>query len=356
VLVQIVVADETFAGLSALLKTAALENPNFVGQLIHVPAGMEAEELSGILEAEKRGGIEPLVRYEHGARNIQRWHEVPHQDDVQIPLRDRGVYLITGGTGRLGTLFANEILAQTPAAGVVLAGRGPLAGARFDARVGYRQVDLADLEQVRRLIASVHDEYGRLDGILHIAGMNADNSIVKKTAAEFSQVLMPKVTGTFHLDQATQDVDLDFFVLFSSIASATGNAGQADYAAANGFMDQFAASRNRQVAAQQRHGRTRSINWSLWQAGGMHVDPATLELVRQTTGIQSLQTANGLSAFHRSLALPHDQLLVVEARCRNDDFLQTARLFEPSAITPVKRPATAPPPLSTSCSSRSNGC
>ena len=91
-----------------------------------------------------------------------------------------------------------------------------------------------------------------------------------------------------------------------------GNVGQADYATANGFMDQFAAYRNRQVAAGQRRGRTLSINWPLWQAGGMRIDPASEELLRQATGMQPMRTATGLQAFYRSLAAPYDQVLVVE--------------------------------------------
>src|SRR5262249_11772520 len=129
---------------------------------------------------------------------------------------------------------------------------------------------------------------------------------------EFRGVLTPKVTGTYNLDQASQDVGLDFFALFSSIAGAMGNVGQADYATANGFMDQFAAYRNRQVAAERRRGRTLSINWPLWQAGGMGIDPASRELLRQTTGIHLMRTATGLKAFYRSLASPYDQTLVVE--------------------------------------------
>ena len=103
--------------------------------------------------------------------------------------------------------------------------------------------------------------------------------------------------GTFHLDQASQGVELDFFVLFSSIAGALGNVGQADYACANSFMDQFAAYRNRQVAANRRHGRTRSINWPLWRDGGMGIDAARLEWLQRTTGLQRLQTANGMRAY-----------------------------------------------------------
>src|SRR5205085_4428716 len=90
------------------------------------------------------------------------------------------------------------------------------------------------------------------------------------------------------------------------------NVGQADYAAANGFLDRFAAHRNRLVSAKQRHGRTRSINWPLWQAGGMAIDPVSRERLQRATGLQPLRTATGIEAFHRIVALPHDQILVAE--------------------------------------------
>jgi polyketide synthase PksN len=326
VLVQIVVGDDferaLLAGLSGLLKTAALENPRFIGQLMLVPAGVEAEPLARHLRDEKTLGFPPLVRYEQGARRVLRWQDVPAAlDEPATAFKDRGVYLITGGLGGLGVLFAREILDRAPEARVVLSGRSALSAekqalldglsAQAD-RVSYRQVDLADADQVKRLIAGVLYDHYQLDGILHCAGMTADRFILKKTGTEFTQVLEPKVTGTFHLDQATQGVELDFFVLFSSIAGALGNVGQADYATANGFMDQFAAYRNRRVAAGERRGRTLSINWPLWQAGGMGIDPGGLELLQQTTGMLPMPTATGMRAFHRSLALPHDQILIVE--------------------------------------------
>ena len=168
-------------------------------------------------------------------------------------------------------------------------------------RVSYRQLDLEDLDEVEKVMAAVQQEYGQLNGILHSAGMIADNFIVKKTGSEFKRVLGPKVTGTWNLDAATKDMELDFFVLFSSVASVMGNVGQADYASANGFMDQFAAYRNRLVAEGQRHGRTRSINWPLWQDGGMRLDAASQELLQKTTGLQPMETSSGMRAFHRSL-------------------------------------------------------
>ena len=141
------------------------------------------------------------------------------------------------------------------------------------------------------------------------------------------------------MDQASRDVKLDFFVLFSSVAAALGNVGQADYACANGFMDQFAEYRNGLVAAGERHGRTRSINWGLWQAGGMRIDEKTQELAQQTTGLQPMQTERGLAGFYCSMALPYDQMLVAEGNLSKiTTSLQPSRSF----IPPSDLPATAP--------------
>ena len=318
VLVQIVVADvdeqRLFAGLAALLRTARLENPHFAGQLLLVSPAMAAEDLARRLREEAGRPAETLVRHRpDGVRQVLRWEEVAaNEEHVPVAFKDDGVYLITGGAGGLGLLFANEILGRTREARVILTGRRKREIPIHSDRLRYHQTDLGDTDQAERLVAAIREQYGRLDGILHSAGVIADRFLLKKTVAEFRDVLAPKVTGTFNLDQASRHVELDFFVLFSSLAGAVGNLGQADYATANAFMDEFAAHRNRQVVAGQRHGRTRSINWPLWEAGGMQIDPAGRELLERTAGIRLMQTATGLGAFHRILASPWDQMLVAE--------------------------------------------
>jgi polyketide synthase PksN len=356
VLFQVVVVedqeDTLLAGLSGLLKTAALENPRLVGQLIRVPGNTMVEELGRYLEAEKARRPDPVIRYGHGVRQVLRWREVAgDREEPSLAFKDEGVYLITGGLGGLGMLFAREILKQVRQAKVILAGRSTLSPEkqtlleRLSAPSGcvsYRQVDLCDTGKVRRLIGDIQREYGRLSGILHCAGQIADNFILKKSSAEFSQVLAPKVSGTCNLDQATKDVDLDFLVLFSSLAGALGNVGQADYAAGNGFMDQFAAYRNGQVAAGQRRGRTRSINWGLWQAGGMKIAAAGEELLEQTTGIKPMPAAAGIEAFYSSLALPYAELLAVEGdveKIRRGLFGVTAAPSEPPVEQQVQAAA-----------------
>src|SRR6266545_1592443 len=357
-LVQVVVAEHQeqalFAGLSALLKTAGQENPQLIGQLILVPAHTPAEELAVRLQEEmSRGpaaGLDTLIRYGDGSRQFLGWQEAPEGEGrPPIVFKDGGVYLITGGLGGLGLLFTREILAQTSEARVVLTGRSALTPEKdalleglsgHAGRVSYRQADVVELDQVEQLIGAIQEVYGRLNGVLHSAGVIADDFILKKSSAKFREVLAPKVIGTYNLDQASRNVELDFFVLFSSLAGALGNLGQADYAAANGFMDQFAAYRNRQVAAGARRGRTLSINWPLWEAGGMGVDAATQELLRQTTGMEPMRTATGLHAFYRSLAAPYDQTLVIEGALTQIRRVLLARPAVPSEPR-AKQPAVA---------------
>jgi polyketide synthase PksN len=145
-------------------------------------------------------------------------------------------------------------------------------------------------------------DHGRLSGIVHSAGVIADALLVNKSAEQFRGVLAPKVQGTTWLDEATKDLALDFMLLFSSIAGSLGNVGQADYAAANGYLDAFAQWRNEQVAAGLRRGMTLSIGWPLWADGGMAVDDATRTLLRTTTGMEALPTAEGLRVLRQALA------------------------------------------------------
>ncbi|MET3210645.1 UNVERIFIED_CONTAM: PfaD family protein [Paenibacillus sp. PvR008] len=319
-LVQIVVPaqgdGQVFAGLSALLKTAQLENPNLVGQLIEVD---DASNLAETLRENARCADDVHVRYQGGKRWGTGWSEVePGEEVLRIPWKDQGVYLLTGGAGGLGRIFAGEIARQVKGATLVLTGRGPLSAEKqaelqsLDANVVYWQVDVTDFAGVMQLIESIQAEHGALHGILHSAGVIRDNLILKKTTAELQDVLAPKVAGAVHLDEATQHLPLDFFVTFSSVAGAIGNPGQADYATANAFLDAFAGYRNERVANGKRSGRTLSINWPLWQDGGMQVEQETEQTLRETLGMIPMQTATGIRALYQGMAAEQDQILVVE--------------------------------------------
>ncbi len=339
-LVQLVVPvqdhQQVFSGLSGLLKTAWLENPVLVGQLIEMDVEQDSAAMINILQENSRGSIEPHIRYQLGRRHVAVWTEIKASGEaISIPWKDRGVYLITGGTGSLGLIFAEEITRQARDTALILVGRSPLRGdtkARIEeiealgARVVFRQADVADKRAVEDLIRDIQEEFGKLDGIVHSAGMVSDNFIIKKTQEELQNVLAPKVTGVVNLDQACKEIPLDFFILFSSVAGSLGNIGQADYAAANAFMDAYAKYRSTLVERAQRQGRTISVNWPLWKEGGMRIDGET-EKIMEGMGMFAMETGAGIRALYQSLASEKNQVMVLEGHASQ---LRETLLQQPS--------------------------
>ncbi|PCE28606.1 hypothetical protein BWP39_00005, partial [Paraburkholderia acidicola] len=321
-LLQVVVPSrgqaELLSGLSGLLRTATLEFPRLSTQLLEFDAAPVG--LAGLLQDNARQPAQAHLRYQDGVRLAPAWDEVAHAADVPaLPWRERGVYLLTGGLGGLGRLLATEILAQAPGATVVLCGRAaPDAdAAQWLARTGaaagglvYRQADVSDAAQVQAIVAEIVDRFGALHGIVHSAGVLRDSYLPGKTPAQIAAVLAPKVAGTVHLDQATQALDLDLFVLFAAGAGALGNPGQADYAAANAFLDAYAGWRNRQVAVGGRRGQTVAIDWPLWADGGMRISDTLRAAIEASNGMRALERDEGMSALYRSIASGHAQLLV----------------------------------------------
>jgi acyl transferase domain-containing protein len=349
VLVQVVVPTDgkraVFSGLAGLLKTARLENPKLVGQLIEVEPGEDASSIAAKLLDNGRTPVEVQVGYRNGSRRVRGWSEVADvQTPAPLPWRDQGVYMITGGAGGLGRIFAAEIVQRTKGATVVLLGRSApdddlrevLAQTGSDgARIVYRQADLTRRDEVLEAVSWILGEFGSLNGVLHAAGTLRDGFIVKKTDDDFRAVLAPKVAGTLYLDDATGDLPLDFFVLFSSLSGSFGNPGQADYATANAFLDAFAGYRVQEVGQGRRHGKTVSISWPLWSDGGMQVDAETRNNLRERTGLVPLETEAGLALFSRAV-VQGGALAVMAGDCRR---ARALFLAEPSAFQAV--PASA---------------
>ncbi|MBW8851154.1 MAG: SDR family NAD(P)-dependent oxidoreductase [Xanthomonadales bacterium] len=332
-LLQIVVpdtdADAVCIGLSGLLKSAHRENPQVRGQLLVVDPAIDAEALAALLDAESRQARETLVRHRGNVRDVADWRvlaDAADADGVGDVFKDAGVYVVTGGLGGLGLRFAHRIATVASRARIVLTGRGtaadiaasPAKRAALEALQAvcagaeYRPLDLSDARGTADAIAAIVRDHGRIDGLLHCAGMTEDGFLLRKPVEAFERVLAPKVAGTWHLDQATQALDLDFFLLFSSLTSAVGNLGQTDYAAANGFLDEFAAHRNRLRDAGLRRGLTQAIRWPYWAQGGMRLEASALDQLHRTTGTRPMATDTAMRLFRRSLATGLDQTLALE--------------------------------------------
>jgi polyketide synthase PksN len=317
--------DEQLSALAALLRTVHRETPAIAAQLIEVAAGASTEDLAAILA--ENANDEAEVRYDGGGRTVTRWREIAAPQRSQSPWRDHGVYLITGGAGGLGKLWAEAIAEKVDGARIILAGRSPwddaqhaalTARLRNGATIAYRQVDIGDAAAATALIGDIEREHGVLHGVIHAAGVTRDSFLVNKTPDELYAVLRPKVSGTLNLDRATAHLPLDLFILFSSVAGAFGNVGQADYALANAFMDRYAAQR-----ARRRHGRTLSVGWSLWAAGGMTVGADQLAEMR-ARGLQPISRDAGIAALDLALASgeTHAVVLFGEAASIRRQFIE----------------------------------
>ncbi|MFH9922213.1 SDR family NAD(P)-dependent oxidoreductase [Streptomyces bobili] len=298
------------SGLGALLRTAHLENPKLHTQYLECLDDASPATVAARLTTEATTAPEPEVRHHDGRRQVRRLTEVTAARPAAAPWREDGVYLITGGIGGLGLITARDIAATVGRATVVLAGRSPLTDERRavleDLRttgltVRYETVDVADRDALGALLARTTADHGPLTGVLHAAGVIEDNFVVRKSPGELDRVLAPKVAGLVHLDELTQEQPLELFLCFSSLAGAFGNPGQSDYAAANAFMDAYAAHRARLVDAGLRSGRTVSVNWPLWDEGGMGAEGPVREQLR-ALGLAPLDTERGLAALHQALA------------------------------------------------------
>jgi myxalamid-type polyketide synthase MxaE and MxaD len=179
-----------------------------------------------------------------------------------------GTVLITGGLGALGLLTARALVSRG-AKNLVLLGRR--AGEhptieelrRSGAHVEIYQADVSRLDEVERVFARIALEMPPLAGVIHAAGILEDGLLDNQSLAAFERVAAPKIKGAWNLHSCSKDLPLDFFCCFSSAASLVGSSGQANYAAANAFLDALAHHRRALGLP------ALSINWGIWNEAGM---------------------------------------------------------------------------------------
>ncbi|NHN76931.1 SDR family NAD(P)-dependent oxidoreductase [Azotobacter chroococcum] len=287
------------ATLHGPCKVIPLEYPHIACRLVDVvlpPAGDVAEErLAGQLAAELATRIEPQegtpVLAFRGPHRWRKTFESVRRDGAASPrLRRQGVYLITGGLGGIGLALARH-LAGNWQARLVLLGRSALpprdqwpaclAAADRDAALAARlqqllelealgaevlvlQADVADPAQLRQAVDAARRRFGALHGVIHAAGAAGGGLLAGRTRAEAGRVFVPKLQGTRNLLEALAGEAPDFVLLCSSLTAITGAFGQADYCAANCFLDALAAK-----ASRQGDGFVLSVNWDTWRETGM---------------------------------------------------------------------------------------
>ena len=217
-------------------------------------------------------------------------------------LRQDRTYLVTGGLGGIGCVVARW-LADHGAGVIVLNGRREpdeaaeqVIGELRDQgiRVEVELADVTDPAAVDAMLARMDDSLPALGGVIHSVGVLSDGALSNLSWDRFEQVLWPKVIGAWHLHRATRDKDLDLFVLFSSVTGVLGNAGQANHAAANAFLDQLAGHRRALGLPGQ------SIAWGAWSGLG-EAEEQRERIARQleAAGTGWMTPQKGLMAFDR---------------------------------------------------------
>ena len=259
-------------------------------------------------------------------------------------LSERGTYLITGGLGALGLRVARWLV-DRGARHLLLLGRSqPKAIAQQQisaltaagAHIQIGQTDVADPDQLAKVLANI-DTTTPLRGIIHAAGLLDDRAILNQTTASLEKVMAPKVQGAWNLHQMTQTMRLDFFVLFSSATSLLGTAGQANYAAANAFLDAIAHYRH------QLGLPALSVNWGAWAGGGNSSGMAAERLSKINMAGQALiDPDQGLDVLG-TLLLDAPPQMGVQPITDWQEFLSSyptpPALFEPFYRTPGKKTA-----------------
>uniref|UniRef100_UPI0038B3C3F7 SDR family NAD(P)-dependent oxidoreductase n=1 Tax=Kitasatospora setae TaxID=2066 RepID=UPI0038B3C3F7 len=350
------VRDPAHSALWGLIRSADSEHPGRFALLDLDPDAVDPDAAAAVDAALASGEPQSAVR--GGEVRVPRLARVPRndgdRDDADRNAADRpdggaafdpdGTVLVTGGTGLLGSHVARRLVAGHGVRHLLLLSRGgPAAPGAAEllaelAALGAEAVvvacDAADRTALAAVLADLPPAHP-LTAVVHTAGALDDGVVTALTPERVDAVLRPKVDAALHLDELTRGLDLTHFVLFSSAAGTFGGPGQANYAAANAFLDALAVRRRAAGLAGQ------SLAWTLWEQPSAltgHLDADDVRRLARS-GMPPLSTERGLELLDTALTV--DRAALVPMR------LDTAALRSAAAdgtLPPLLRGLVRTPP------------
>ncbi|MGH3999231.1 MAG: SDR family NAD(P)-dependent oxidoreductase, partial [Pseudonocardiaceae bacterium] len=290
----------------AASRTLALELPQISTKIIDIdPAETEdtgrAQLVRGLLADFMHRDGASLVGHRMGHRWLQHFEPLTDSELPEPPLRQDGVYVLTGGLGNIGLRIA-EYLAREYRARLVLLGRSASeeqvpAGLRgLGGEILVRRADVADRARVKEILRETQQRFGAIHGLVHTAGvLDGGGAMPFLDREDITRALRAKVAGTCALFDTLREMGTvpDFVTLFSSMASLFGAPGEACYAAASSFLDAFAGYASRDLGIP-----TVTINWSRW----FRLDAASGAELNQSQVTAEMDTDAVLVAFRSCLA------------------------------------------------------
>ncbi|MBE9224388.1 SDR family NAD(P)-dependent oxidoreductase [Phormidium sp. LEGE 05292] len=308
------VAQSTLWGLGRVINN---EHPELNCRLVDLDPENDrnnAQSLGAEISSDRAKNSENQIAFRNGKRYVNRIIKQQKIVKQSLNIKADATYLITGGMGGIGLSVAQSLVEQG-AKHLVLVGRS-LPKERAKATINQLeemgtqviaiQADISIEAEVASLLNQINTIMPPLKGIIHAAGVVDNRRILEHQWELFAKVFAPKVSGTWNLHRLTQDLALDFFVLFSSISCILGSAGTANYAAANAFLDGMAHYRS------SLNLPGLSINWGAWSDVGMieKVDRREVERL-QTMGISLIAPQQGKAMLKQLLTQTSRQVTVL---------------------------------------------
>jgi acyl transferase domain-containing protein/acyl carrier protein len=302
------VVQATIWGLG---RVVAMEEPDLGCHRIDLPANATASDVEWLLreidgsdnEHEDQVALRPQGRF---VARLERghWNKVENSQAGRLhPIRPQATYLITGGLGGLGLQLAQWMVEQG-AESIVLVGRNaPNEQARTTiaqletrgARIHVLSVDVADRAAVDALMSEIDENMPPLRGVVHAAVVLDDRTVGEMNEDTFFRPMGAKVFGGWNLHRATRYRNLDFFVMYSSMAALVGSPGQANYAAANSFLDSLCLARRAEGLP------ATSIQWGAFADVGLAAAADIRGKRLAARGSASFKPEEGFALFARAI-------------------------------------------------------